>query len=85
MEGRAISFGALDWLRCEWAKRYGLVGAEGPRWIGSLTDIYPPDGEVTPGDLLSAYAQLDPSQKHFLCIVEPCLRACHLHLRGREN
>jgi len=85
MEGRAISFGALDWLRCEWAKRYGLVGAEGPRWIGSLTDIYPPDGEVTPGDLLSAYAQLDPSQKHFLCIVEPCLRACHLHLRGRQN
>lgn len=80
LEGHRICFGALDWLRCEWAKRYGLVGAEGPRWIGSLTDIYPPQGKVTPDDLLAASAKLDPSQKHFLCIVEPCLRACHLRV-----
>lgn len=82
LEGRTLNLGALDWLRCEWAKRYGLVADEGPRWIGSATDILPPEGKVRPDDLLAAYAQLDPSQKHLLCIVEPCVRACHLKLCG---
>lgn len=80
LNGREISFGALDWLRCEWAKRYGLVADEGPRWIGSATDIKPPEGRITPEQLLAAYAQLDPSQKHLMCIVEPCVRACHFQL-----
>jgi hypothetical protein len=76
MDGQSLSFGALDWLRCDWAKKYGLVGDEGPRWIGSQTDIAPPDHPVTEADILEAYARLDQVQKHLLCVVEPCLRAC---------
>jgi len=76
MDGQPLSFGALDWLRCDWAKKYGLVGDEGPRWIGSETDIAPPDHPVTEADILEAYARLDQVQKHLLCVVEPCLRAC---------
>ncbi|MCD6352280.1 MAG: hypothetical protein J7M26_09195 [Armatimonadetes bacterium] len=85
IEGRTLNFGTLDWLRCEWAKRYGLVGDAGPRWIGSQTDLPPPEGPLTPEDVMQAYAQLDPSQKHLLCIVEPCVRACHLQLSGEAR
>ncbi len=81
--GQRERFGRLDFLRCEWAKRYGLVGDEGPRWIGSQTDIRPPEGPLTLDQVAEAYAQLDPVQKHWMCIVEPCLRACHLHISGR--
>lgn len=85
VEGCSVSFGALEWVRCEWAKRYGLVADEGPRWIGSPIDIQPPEGKVTPDDILAAYAQLDPSQKHRMCIVEPCVRACHFKLTGSKR
>jgi epoxyqueuosine reductase len=78
LAGQRLSFGKLDWLRCEWAHRYGLVGAEGPRWIGSQTDLPPPPGLLNVDQLAAAFAQLDPLQKHWLCVVEPCVRACHL-------
>lgn len=84
VEGRQVRLGALDWLRCEWAHRYGLVGDEGPRWIGSSTDIPPPNGTVTVDALVEAYAALDPTQKHWMCVAEPCLRACHMALAGRS-
>ncbi|MBC7287927.1 MAG: hypothetical protein H5T86_07765 [Armatimonadetes bacterium] len=81
VSGQTERIGRLDWLRCEWAKRYGLVGDAGPRWIGSQTNILPPAGPLTIEQVAEAYAQLDPVQKHWMCIVEPCLRACHLHTR----
>jgi len=81
--GQRERFGRLDWLRCEWAKHYGLVGDAGPRWIGSQTDIAPPLGKLTIEQVAEAYAQLDPVQKHWMCIVEPCLRACHLQTLRR--
>jgi len=82
LDGQTIGLGALDWLRCDWAKKYGLVAAEGPKYMGSQTDIAPPDAPITTDDIVKNYAQLDPVQKHWMCIVEPCLRACHLQMKG---
>ena len=65
-----------DRLRCEWAKRYALVGAEGPRWGGQTTDARPPVGAITPEAIAEAYAAKDPIQKHFTCVLEACLKAC---------
>ena len=88
LDGQTMSLGTLDWLRCDWAKKYGLVAAEGPKYMGSLTDIAPPEGAITAKEIVKNYAELDPVQKHWMCIVEPCLRACHLRLlpeKGRDG
>lgn len=82
IDGHSFSFGVLDWLRCDWAKKYALTGAAGPRWMGSRTDLLPPPGPVTEEVLTEAYASLDPVQKHWLCIMEPCLRSCFRHCGG---
>ena len=70
-----------DRLRCEWAKKYALVGDEGPRWGGQTTDVMPPDGPISPEDIAVAFEAKDPIQKHWTCIVEPCLQACQLRAR----
>ncbi len=74
---------ARDLLRCDWAKRYALVGDEGPRYMGSTTDVPPPDGEITAEDIAEAVRRRDPIQRHLDCILEPCLKACHEVLRER--
>jgi len=73
-----FQFGKIDRLRCDWAAKFGLAGDEGPRWIGSYTDILPPDGPVTIDDITESYAKLDPTQKHWMCVIDPCLRRCAL-------
>ncbi len=78
LEGRPFTFGRLDRLRCDWAAKFGLVGAEGPRWIGSATDILPPDRPLRIDDIIENYAKLDPIQKHWMCVIDPCLRRCLL-------
>jgi len=81
VDGIEYRFGLIERLRCDWAAKYGLVGDEGPRWIGSYTDIPPPqDRAVTIDDVVENFAKLDPTQKHWMCIVEPCLRCCALRL-----
>ncbi len=83
VEGRVFEFGRWEAKRCDWAKKFGLVGEEGPSKIGSLTDIPPPE-EVTLEALREALRQLDPVQKHWLCVAEPCFLSCHSFLmRGR--
>ena len=74
---------ARDLLRCDWAKRYALVGDEGIRWMGSTTDIAPPDGEISAEAIAEAIHQRDPVQRHLDCILEPCLKACHRVLREK--
>ena len=59
---------ARDLLRCEWAKRYALVGDEGPKYMGSTTDVPPPSGPITARTLRRAR---DPIQRHLDCILEP--------------
>lgn len=40
--GRVIRLPGLDSLRCDWSKRFGLVGDAGPSLMGSTTDVPPP-------------------------------------------
>jgi hypothetical protein len=76
-----------DRLRCEFAKRYALVGDEGPKWGGQSTDVRPPVGKVSVEDIMEGLAQKDPIQKHFTCILEGCLKACQTQgsWRGEEE
>ncbi len=74
---------ARDLLRCDWAKRYALVADEGIKWMGSTTDVEPPEGEITAEDIAEATRQRDPVQRHLDCILEPCLKACHVVLQER--
>ncbi len=77
--------GKWDRLRCEWAKKYALVGDEGPKWGGQSTDVKPPPGKLTPEDIMKAYAEKDPVQKHFTMVLEGCLKACQLEGAWRED
>ncbi len=79
-DGYCAELAEWDRLRCEWAKRYALVGEAGPRWGGQTTNLRPPEAEITPEVLSAAYQQKDPIQKHFTCILEPCLKACQTKL-----
>jgi hypothetical protein len=71
---------ARDLLRCDWAKRYALVAEEGISLMGSMTDVEPPEGEITAEDIAEGLRKRDPVQRHLDCILEPCLKACHLVL-----
>ncbi len=78
--------GRWDRLRCEWAKKYALVGSEGPRWGGQSTDVRPPGGQITAEQIAEAFSEKDPIQKHFTCILEGCLKACQQQgAWGEEN
>ena len=76
---------ARDLLRCDWAKRYALVGDEGIKWMGSTTDVPLPDGEITAEEIAEATRRRDPVQRHLDCILEPCLKACHVVLTQRRG
>jgi len=71
-----------DFLRCDWAKKYALVGDEGPKYMGSRTDVPVPDGPITAEVIADALLKRDPIQRHLDCIVEGCLKACHMLRRG---
>ncbi len=74
--------GALDGLRCDWAKKYGLVAAEGPGLMGQTTDIAPPEGLISVEHIVDAVARKDPVQRHWTCVVERCLQACQRRLQA---
>lgn len=79
-DGFSAQMASWDRLRCEWAKRYALVGDEGARFCGQSTDVAPPEGDISPEKLMEAYSQKDPIQKHYTSILEPCLKACQMRL-----
>lgn len=66
-----------DWLRCDWAKKYALIGDEGPKYMGSRTNVPPPEGPITAELIAEAMLQRDPIQRHLDCIIEPCVKACY--------
>ncbi|MFA4016720.1 MAG: hypothetical protein RUDDFDWM_001831 [Candidatus Fervidibacterota bacterium] len=68
--------GRLSRRRCECAKRYGLVGEEGPAFMGDLTKVTVPEGEPSIDEIAEMMRHKDPIQKHWTCIVERCLHAC---------
>lgn len=75
INGRTFEYGVHDRLRCDWSKRYALVGKEGPEYIGSVTNVMPP-GKITPDNLSEALKQMDPFQKACMVIVESCVKNC---------
>jgi epoxyqueuosine reductase QueG len=84
--GREFRVAMRDLPRCDWSKRHALVGAAGPEYLGSTTDIPPPE-EVTAAALDEAAARRDPIQdRHWRGVVEACLREClPPHLRVRDE
>lgn len=75
IDGKEVTFARPDRLRCDWSKRYALVGKTGPQQMSSITNIMPPDN-ITPEALCDALRQMDPVQKRLVCVVESCLKAC---------
>lgn len=78
VEGKTFSFGKFRQAHCDWSKRYSLIGDEGPRYIGSTTDIKPPS-IITKENLGQALSQIDEIQKDYFVVMEPCLVACKAH------
>lgn len=75
IENKVFEYGKCAPLQCDWAKRYALVGEGGPRYMGSSTDVMPPEN-VTPENLCEALKETDPLQKVWIGIVEKCLATC---------
>jgi epoxyqueuosine reductase QueG len=78
VDGQALA--PLDGLRCDWAKKYGFVAAEGPGLMGQTTGIPPPAGPISAEQIAAAMARKDPVQRHWTCVVERCLQACQRKL-----
>ena len=76
-EGHDWSFNQLDPARCDWVKRYALMGDGGYKFLGSTVDIAPPD-VITPDALADALRQLDPIKKYRPIVAEPCVLNCPL-------
>lgn len=77
VDNKIFQYGKCEPLRCDWAKRYALVGEEGPRYMGSRTNVLPLE-KITPENLCQALKQTDPLQKVWIGIVERCLSVCPL-------
>lgn len=77
VDGKIFEWGKLDRLRCDWAKRYGLVGEEGPKYIGAYNNFTPPE-TITPEKLCETIMKADRLQRPggYLTIVEKCFTTC---------
>ncbi len=80
--GRTVKVAKLNSLRCDWAKRFGLTGQEGPALLGSTTDIQPPKA-ISMSDITAAMEKRDHLQDHFVSIIEPCIKVCPARGRSR--
>ena len=70
-------------LACDWAKRYGLSGEAGPRYLGLDVDV-PPPAEPQAQDVAAAAASVNWGvQKRLLSVAEECVRLCPAHRLGR--
>ncbi|MGE4563680.1 MAG: hypothetical protein AB7F32_02320 [Victivallaceae bacterium] len=71
----AVSFRKIDVNRCNWAKRWSLVGSEGNQYTGWHLDEAYPD-KLTPEALAAAIAKVPQIEKIRPCNFEQCLLAC---------
>lgn len=76
LEGRQLRIAVPERFKCDWSKRYALIGDEGPAMMGCKTQILPPEGEIGIEDIARALEKKDPIQKWFVCIAESCLATC---------
>ncbi len=73
--GVAQNFRKIDVNRCNWAKRYSLVGSEGSMYTGWKLDLPYPD-DFTGDKLADALRQLPQVEKIRPCNFEQCVLAC---------
>jgi ferredoxin len=83
VEDKTFRVGALDPLRCDWAKRYGLLAEEGPKSMGSNVDFPVPD-RITPEATCQAIREQDMMQRapSYTAIIERCYTECPAHKRA---
>lgn len=75
IDGLVEEFTQIDHQRCDWAKRYSLVGGEGSKYQGWGVDIPAPE-KITAENLANAIRQLPAIKKHHPCNFEQCVLAC---------
>jgi len=79
-EGAEYRFNEIDSQRCDWCKRYALVGESGFKYLGSPADVQPPE-VITPAALAEALRQHDPIKRYMPAVAEPCVINCPLALK----
>lgn len=75
--GTQERFYLLDRDRCDWAKRYSLVGEEGTKFVGWEMDVEIPE-TIDGATLEAALMQTPAIPKHRPCNFEVCMLACPL-------
>ncbi len=78
-EGRHYAFSRRDGQRCDWVKRYALMGDSGFAFLGSTVNLAPPDS-IDPETLADALRRHDPIKKYRPVVAEPCVIHCPLGL-----
>ncbi|MEG1979184.1 MAG: hypothetical protein RR060_00590, partial [Victivallaceae bacterium] len=82
LDGVAQCYRKIDHNRCNWAKRYSLVGSEGGFYTGWDLDLDCPS-EITPAKLADALRQLPQIEKIRPCTFEQCVMGCS-HCREQK-
>ncbi|HEY3266793.1 MAG TPA: hypothetical protein VGM37_07700 [Armatimonadota bacterium] len=82
-EGHEYAFQHADAKRCDWVKRYALMGESGFKYLGSPADTAPPE-TITPAALDGALRQHDPIKKYRPVVAEPCVIRCPLAVTARR-
>lgn len=75
VEGVQERFRKVERNRCDWAKRYSLIGSEGNDYMGWNLTVPVPD-EITPEALAAGLRKHPPISKYRPCNFEQCLMAC---------
>lgn len=83
-EGQTYGFQRIDGKRCDWVKRYSLMGAGGFQFLGSPVNIAPKN-TITPTTLSDALRHHDPIKKYRPVIAEPCVLQCPLAYRTERR
>ena len=82
-EGREFKLPDLDIYRCDWAKRYGLSGKEGPSFYGIEPNVSIPT-KITPEKIAECLINTKWGvQKLHINICEECIRNCSY--KGEKN
>ena len=75
VEGKKIQYIKVHRMKCDWAKRYGLVQDEGTYTVKLQTHVMPSE-EPDEAEFVKALEQLDPLQKMYVMVGECCILNC---------
>ncbi|MBN2582651.1 MAG: hypothetical protein JXL80_06250 [Planctomycetes bacterium] len=76
IEGATFHVPAVDAFACDWAKRLGLSGKEGPDYIGLDSDAPVPEERTSAAVAATVAHTRWGVQKRLLTIGEECIRVC---------